>query len=105
MFNINGEEWKILVVSPNDQHLRRTDGGYTIGVCDDNLKCIFVATGLSMVLLKKVLCHEIVHAAMFSYNVDLTLEQEELVADLIATYGEEIIEVTNKMFKKIKGAY
>ncbi len=57
-----------------------------------------------MVLLKKVLCHEIVHAAMFSYNVDLTLEQEELVADLIATYGEEIIEITNQMFKKIKGA-
>ena len=102
---INGEEWKVLAVSPNDQHLRRTDGGYTIGVCDDNLKCIFVTTGLSMVLLKKVLCHEIVHAAMFSYNVDLTLEQEELVADLVATYGEEIIEVTNKMFKKIKGAY
>ena len=105
MFNINGEEWRILAVPPNGQHLRRTDGGYTIGVCDDNLKCIYVATGLSMVLLKKVLCHEIVHAAMFSYNVDLTLEQEELVADLVATYGEEIIEVTNQMFKKIKGAY
>ena len=42
---------------------------------------------------------------MFSYNVDLTLEQEELVADLVATYGEEIIEVTNQMFKKIRGAY
>lgn len=74
-------------------------------MCDDNLKCIFVATGLSLVLLKKVLCHEIVHAAMFSYNVELTLEQEELVADLIATYGEEIFEVTDQMFKKIKGAY
>lgn len=74
-------------------------------MCDDKLKCIFVATGLSMVLLKKVLCHEIVHAAMFSYNVDLTLEQEEFVADLIATYGQEIIEITNQMFTKIRGAY
>lgn len=74
-------------------------------MCDDKLKCIFVATGLSLVFLKKVLCHEITHAAMFSYNVDLTLEQEELVADLIATYGEEIIEITNQMFKKIKGAF
>ena len=74
-------------------------------MCDDNVKCIFVATGLPITLLKKVLCHEIVHAAMFSYNVDLTLEQEELVADLVATYGEEVIEITNQMFKKIKGAY
>ena len=71
-------------------------------MCDDNLKCIFVATGLSMVLLKKVLCHEIVHAAMFSYNVELTLEQEELIADLVATYGEEVIDATDSMFKIIK---
>ena len=48
-----------------------------------------------MLLLKKVLCHEVVHAAMFSYNVELTLEQEELVADLIATYGSEVIRITN----------
>ena len=105
LFNINGEEWRIIAVPPTDPQLKRIDGGYTIGMCDDNLKCIFVATGLSMVLLKKVLCHEIVHAAMFSYNVELTLEQEEIVADLVATYGEEIFEVTDQMFKKIKGAY
>ena len=42
---------------------------------------------------------------MFSYTVALTLEQEELVADLVASYGEEIIEVTNQMFRKIQGAY
>ena len=105
LFNINGEEWKILAVEPHDPHLLRSDGGYTVGVCDDTLRTIFVATGLSLVFLKKVLCHEIVHAAMFSYNVELSLEQEELLADLIATYGQEIIETTNKMFKKIKGAY
>jgi len=52
--------------------------------------------------LKKVLCHEITHAAMFSYDVNLSIEQEELLADLIATYGEEIIEVTNRIFRKIK---
>lgn len=105
LFNINGERWEIVAVPPRSPQLRRTDGGYTVGVCDDNLKCIFVATNLSMVFLKKVLCHEIVHAAMFSYNIDLSLEQEELVADLIASYGEEINEITNQTIKKIKGAY
>ena len=38
---------------------------------------------------------------MFSYNVNLNVDQEELVADLIATYGEEIIAITNKIFAKI----
>jgi hypothetical protein len=46
-------------------------------------------------MVKKVLTHEITHAAMFSYNVDLTYRQEELVAMLIDTYGHEIINLTN----------
>jgi hypothetical protein len=38
---------------------------------------------------------------MFSYNIDLTLEQEEILADLIATYGQEIVHITNLVFKRI----
>lgn len=39
---------------------------------------------------------------MFSYNVDLSLEQEELIADLISTYGQEIVYITNKIFNKLQ---
>lgn len=39
---------------------------------------------------------------MFSYGVDLTTQQEQLIADLISTYGNEIIEVTNKIFFKLE---
>ena len=42
---------------------------------------------------------------MFSYGVELTYDQEELIADIIATYGDEVIMVTNKVFKKIKYGY
>lgn len=42
------------------------------------------------------------NAAMFSYKIYLSSDQEELLADLIATYGEEIIFITNKIFKKIQ---
>ena len=41
-------------------------------------------------------------AAMFSYKIYLSSDQKELLADLIATYGEEIIFITNKIFKKIQ---
>ena len=37
-----------------------------------------------------------------SYNINLSLEQEEILADLIATYGEEILIITNKIFTKLK---
>lgn len=105
MFKINGEEWRVLIVSPFHPALRRSDGNYSLGVCDDLAKTIFITEDLNQKYLWKVLSHELTHAAMFSYNIDLSLEQEELVADLIATYGEEINEITNQTIKKIKGAY
>lgn len=52
--------------------------------------------------MKKVLCHELTHAAMFSYGIELSIEQEELLADLIATYGQEIINMTNSIFNRLK---
>lgn len=103
MFTINGEQWEILAVPPDYPTLYRTDGSHTVASCDDAAKTIYVNNQLTGAFLKKVLCHEITHAAMFSYDVNLTIDQEELLADLIATYGNEIIYITNKVFRKIKG--
>ena len=102
MFSINGENWGIKLVSSQHPKLLRTDGSLTIGSCDDQTKTIYINEDLNADLFKKVLCHEITHAAMFSYNIDLTYDQEELLADLISTYGQEIIITTNKIFKRIK---
>ena len=101
MVNINGEEWQILAVSPFHPQLQRSDGSFTIGACNDTLKTIYISYDLDKWYLRKVLCHELTHAAMFSYNVELSLDQEELLADLIATYGQEIIFITNKIFNRI----
>ena len=74
---------------------------FTIGACDNLTRTIYINEVLQGALLRKVLCHEITHAAMFSYNVDLSVEQEQLVADLISTYGDQIIYITNKIFSKL----
>lgn len=102
MFLINGIEWKLIYVAPDFPLLQRLSGEYTIGACDNLTRTIYINETLSGGLLKKVLCHQITHAAMFSYNVSLTVQQEQLVADLISTYGDEIIEITNKIFSKLE---
>lgn len=102
MIKINGEDWRVVFTSPVHPALIRSDGGLTIGACDDSNKTIYINEELPPHRMKKVLCHELTHAAMFSYNVELSLEQEELLADLMATYGQEIICTTNKVFKRIK---
>lgn len=102
MININGIWWKIEFTNPGNPIFNSGKKLYAIGVCDSKSRTIYLADFLEGSMLKKVLCHEIVHAAMFSYNVYLSLEQEELLADIISTYGEEIINITNKVFKKLR---
>lgn len=101
MFIINNVYWKLAFVSPDFPLLQRRSGDFTIGACDNLTRTIYINNMLQGALLHKVLCHEITHAAMFSYNVDLSVEQEQLVADLISTYGDEIIYITNKIFSKL----
>ena len=101
MININGETWRVLLVSPNHPALKNPTGSFALGCCDDITKTIYISDDLKPQYLKKVLCHEIVHAAMFSYNVELNYEQEELLANIIATYGKEIIQITDDMFKRL----
>lgn len=102
MFTINGEQWRVLLCSVHHPMLRRSDGSFSVGACDDASKTIYLNGNLHGDFLKKVLCHELTHAAMFSYNVELSIAQEELLAELIATYGEEIVDITDVLFYKLR---
>ena len=95
---INGEDWTFCLVPPGDPALC-TSLNCALGVCDDNDKTIYLLNNLNREKMRKVLCHEIVHAAMFSYNTDLDWQTEEIVADIIATYGDEIAGETNRIFE------
>ena len=101
MVNINGIDWKILLVSSNHPALQRPSGSFAIGCCDNETKKIYIVEGLTKNYFKKVLCHEIVHACMYSYQIKLNEYQEEILADIIATYGQEIILTTNSIFCRL----
>lgn len=84
-------------------YTKQIGGSVSIGACDDDTKTIYISYETPRHKLKKVLCHEITHATMFSYNVDLSIQQEEILADLIATYGQEIVGITNCLNNRIRG--
>ena len=88
MFSVNGIKWKEVFV-PSDADC--LEGA--VAVCDNNTKTIYV---------REDFAQELTHAAMFSYDIHLSLKQEELLADLLATYGEEIIVKANELFERIK---
>ena len=102
MFQINGETWDIELVAPNDLSLLMPNGGFAIGACNDSTKTIYINAALRGEEVEQVLRHELVHAAMFAYDVILDEEDEELLAEIITTFGEEIIDLTDIMFDKIR---
>lgn len=102
MFTINGEEWKIFLVAPNDVALLMPNGHYALGACCDVYKTIYISNVLHGEMFERVLCHELVHASMFAYNVRLEHNEEELLAEIISVFGEEIIDITDMMFERIK---
>ena len=101
-FYVNGVKWKIAYVRSDHPIFKREDGSYTIGVCSNNEKCVFLNENLRGGMLKKVIIHEVSHAFMFEYHIDLTIEQEEVICDLIATYGEDIISVSSDIFGRLQ---
>lgn len=102
MIIINGERWRVRRVPPSHPILVYKVGAPAVGCCDDITKTIYISYALTSAQTRKVLCHEIVHAAMYSYDVLISDDIEEIVADIIATYGDEIIGWTNITYDKLK---
>lgn len=99
---INGVVWRVRLVSPAHPLLLTPWKTHALGVCDKVTQTICVDKTLSPQQLKEVLCHEIVHAFMYSYMIDLSYSEEELVAELMSKYGEDILQVTDAIYNGIR---
>lgn len=97
---MNGRRWHIVAVNGNSASLMRSDGSYALGMCDGNRRIIYVNSALHGAKLKKVLIHEITHACMFSYGINLGLETEEVFCDLMATHGTRIIKTADRILDR-----
>ena len=99
---INGVRWRVRLVSPAHPLLLTPWKTHALGVCDKVMQTICIDETLTPHKLKEVLCHEIVHAFMFSYAVDLSYDEEEIVAELMSQYGENILQQTHAIYNTLK---
>ncbi len=99
---INGRRWRVRMVSPSHPLLLTPWKTHALGVCDKTTQTIYVDKTLKPRMQKEILCHEIVHAFMFSYGIDLSYKEEEIVAELMSKYGNDIIKVTNAIYDGIE---
>lgn len=102
MIVINGETWRVRLVPSFHPSLVTDRGNLALGVCDDITRTICISNALSLYELKKVLLHEIVHAVMYSYDIPISDNIEEILAQIITNYGDEIIYLSDITYDKMK---
>jgi hypothetical protein len=101
VFTINGIDWEIIYVNPFSDDLRRSDGSLTVGVTDMPKRSVFLSNRLRGAFLRKVLAHELVHCFMLSYSIHIPIEEEEYIADWVATYGTDLIYLLDDLMRGI----
>lgn len=99
MFKVNNSEWNLRFVEPYNDMLQRSDGTYTLGVTDNNLKTIFLSNRLSGYMLDKVLCHELTHVYAFENDCNFDIQTEEIIADFMSLFGRDIIYMLDDLIK------
>lgn len=102
IFNINDTIWQVQYENPLSGELKRSDGSISLGVTDRNTHTIYLSSALHGYMERKVLIHEVCHAICMSYDVYLPIEQEEILCDFVATYGDEIFGIVDMILTVVR---
>lgn len=103
MFQLNGIVWDIIFVNPENPILFDTYNNImSVATTDWNTKTIYIANNVNDEFLLKIIKHELYHCYEFSMLAyDLPLFYEEHVADFIATYGEQLLDLAYDLHAKL----
>jgi hypothetical protein len=101
-FTINGTIWQVQYENLNSRELKRSDNASALGVTDRDTHTIYLSNALHGYMLRKVLIHEVCHAICMSYDVYLPIEQEEILCDFVATYGDEVFSIVDMVLEAVR---
>ena len=102
IFYINNIRWKVKITNKTDANLLNSKNIYTLGVTDRNTHTIYLSNALRGFMQRKVLIHEVCHAICMSYDVYLPIEQEEILCDFVATYGDEVFDIVDMLLGAVR---
>ena len=99
---INNYEYKIRIVKWNDRNLMMEDGKYHFGVTNFKDKEIYIANNLKAEAFMNTMIHELIHAYIDSYGLLQIKWDDEIVADFVSTYLENIGNTLEEISKKLE---
>lgn len=100
-FKVNNHTWRLQFCRPSSENLRRSDGSYTFGVSDNNIKTVFIIDNASEYMTDKILLHELSHVHAMEYDYSIPIEVEEIVCDFLSLYGRSVVYMADDIMSKI----
>lgn len=97
---INGVKWEIMWVKKGSKKLF-CDDTQCLGVTYFDKKRIYLDRGLSEKVFEETTVHELTHAFLYGYGVELNEENniEETICDFIGMHIKKILKLTSKIVK------
>lgn len=89
--------WKIVFENPNSKNLRMSDGRQVLGLCDNNIKTIFIADNQYGYKQEHIICHEITHAICMEYSIYIDANLEEKLCNFMADHARETVEILDRI--------
>ena len=106
VFVVNKNIWRIEFVNPYSDNLLMSNGNRVLGLCDNNIKTIFIANNQYGYKQEHIICHEITHAICFEYDLHLDYELEEWLCNFMADHIREVVEILDTILSAtLKKAY
>lgn len=103
---INNNLWRIVFTYPQNPNLQMSDGSRVLGVCDNNIKTIFIADNQTDYKTEHIVCHEVTHAICFEYDIRLDYETEECLCNFMADHIRETVEILDTILSEtLKKSY
>lgn len=104
-FKINNHDWDIRLVEYEGD-----DAVSVCGHCDYIRNIIYININMRPAQRKSTIIHELSHAFRWSYGFELDVEHskisnaeiEEIVANFVESFGEQIVELANKLNLKLE---
>lgn len=107
-FFMNEILWHFMLVRSDSNVLYDRTGNRRVATTDPDTRCIYISSNLDPDLRKRVILHELAHAAMVSYGLipqvrDFTypeaeIRAEEWICNFLADYGSEIFEIAASLY-------
>lgn len=101
---MNNHIWNVVPVAPDSPLLIDRQNILTVATTDPNTHCIYYSEDLYGDFKKRVIAHEMGHAACFSYGLlkeihqccypSRKIQMEEFICNFVADYGEMIFSIT-----------